>query len=103
MSWDVIIMRFPESIQTMADLEILTSPVEDLPLCGRDAFRAKVSAAFAGTDWSEPNWGRWDGPAGTVDFNIGRDEAEALSLAMLHVRAEDQVIGQIVALTESEG
>lgn len=103
MSWDVIIMRFPEAIQATADLEKLTRPVDDLPLCGRAEFRAKVSVVFPGTDWSEPNWGRWRGAEGSVEFNIGSDETEALSLAMLHVRAESPVIARIVSLTASEG
>jgi len=101
MSWDVMIIRVPESIQTLEDLNEHPDPNPLLPLCTRDEFQAKASSGFPGTDWSDPSWGIWAGEEGSVEFNVGDDEI--VDNAMLHVRAADAVVARIIALIGQEG
>ncbi|MFS0854115.1 hypothetical protein [Microbacterium sp. 179-I 3D4 NHS] len=101
MSWDVIVLRFPESIQTTADLEAQTEPLPALPLCSVEEFRASSAEAFPGVDWTEPTWGIWRGDEGSVEFNVGREDT--VSSAMLHVRAGAPIVARILAMTDAAG
>ena len=59
------------------------------------AVHAAVLAAFPGTDWSDPEWGRWDSEYGSIEFNVGGPEPMSM---MPHVRAADEVAPGIVRL-----
>ena len=101
MSWDIIVLRFPESIQTTADLEAQTGPLPELPLCSVEEFHARSAEAFPGVDWTDPTWGYWRGDEGSVEFNIGSDDT--VRSAMLHVRARAPIVARILAMSDAAG
>lgn len=102
MSWDVLIMRLPQEIQTYDDLTACESDPM-LPLGALEDVRRHIDATFPDTDWSDPRWGVWHGPEGSIEFSLGRDGDAPLEHLMLHVRAGDEIVGRIVALCEGAG
>jgi hypothetical protein len=98
MSWDVCVMRFSRPYASLQDM-----PPDERPLALGDAVlvRGAVAHAFPGTDWSDPAWGRWECPWGSIEFNLGKEEP-ATSM-MLHVRAGPEVVPGIVSLCVDNG
>ncbi len=96
MSWDVSIIKFSKSFESVADIPGSERP---LSLGSRNSVHAAVSRVFAGIDWTDPTWGTWDGPHGSIEFNLGT--ADDVDGFMLHVRAGQEVVPMIVALCVS--
>jgi len=93
MSWDVSIIKFSKRFESVADIPESERP---LSLGNRTSVHTAVSRVFPGTNWTDPAWGTWDGPHGSIEFNLGNgDEVDGF---MLHVRAEQEVVPMIVAL-----
>ena len=66
------------------------------PLGSRNEVHSAVSSVFVGIDWSDPAWGRYETPFGSIEFNVGGTEPiEGLTL---HVRASQAVVAPIVQL-----
>ena len=93
MSWDVSIIKLSKRFDFTADIPESERP---LSLGSRTSVHAAVSREFPGADWTDPAWGTWDGPHGSIEFNIG--EADEVDGFMLHVRAEPEIVPMIVAL-----
>lgn len=98
MSWDVCVMRFS---RPYASLQDMTPDERALALGDAVLVREAVAHAFPGTNWSDPAWGRWEGPWGSIEFNLGKEEP-ATSM-MLHVRAGPEVVPGIVSLCVDNG
>lgn len=93
MSWDVSIQRFS---QRYSAIDAIPEDETCLPLGSRTQVQAAISRAFPGTDWTDPAWGTFDSPAGSIEFNLGNDEPN--SGFMLHVRASEAAVPAIVDL-----
>lgn len=98
MSWDVSIMKFSRSYETLAEMP---RDVRGLPLGSAAFVRREISLMFPDTDWSDPVWGAWSGEPGSIEFNIGSDDP--VESFMLHVRAGPEVVPGIVALCLRQG
>lgn len=98
MSWDISIQKFTRTYATIDELDDDTQP---LPLGPRSIVQAAVLRAFPGTDWSDPAWGRFDAPFGSIEFNSGTDDP--VDSIMLHVRASDAVVPAIVQMCRENG
>ena len=98
MSWDVLIMKFSRPYQSMAEI-----PQEEpsLPLGSRASVHERVLGQFPGANWTDPAWGIWTGPSGSIEFSIGNNDPAATM--MLHVRASSEVVALIVRLCVSHG
>ena len=96
MSWDVSIQRFSRAYSSVDEV-----PEDEkcLPLGTRAEIQSIISFAFPGTDWTDPAWGTYISPAGSIEFNMGNDEPNAGF--MLHVRASDTVVAAIVNICTS--
>lgn len=96
MSWDITIQRFSREYTSVEDI-----PDDEpcLSLGSRSEIQAAISQAFPATDWSDPAWGLYDSPFGSIEFNLG--ESEEIDGFMLHVRAAEQVVPMIVALCKA--
>lgn len=98
MSWDISIHRFSREYATVGDIP---DDEECLPLGSRAEIQADISHVFAETDWSDPAWGVYRSPAGSIEFNLG--ESEPNDGFMLHVRAQPPVVQMIIALCQANG
>ena len=98
MSWDISICKFS---RVYASVEQIPDGERCHALGSRSEVRAAVSSTFVGTDWSDPSWGMYDAPFGSIEFNLG--EAEPTEGFMLHVRAGEAVVAPIVDLCVQHG
>jgi hypothetical protein len=98
MSWDISIMQFSRKYRSVAEIAEDDKPLE---LGSRASVHERVLLEFPGTNWADPAWGIWDSPAGSIEFNLGKnDPADGM---MLHVRAGGDVIASIVRLCRTNG
>lgn len=97
MSWDVSIMKFSKLYAAVEDIPNDETP---LSLGKQEHVHAAVTRHFPGTDWSDAEWGIFDSPFGSIEFNLGKDDP--ITGMMLHVRASNEIIGAIVALCLEE-
>jgi len=98
MSWDISICKFSRayaSVEEIPDNERCHS------LGSRTEVHAAVSSVFPGADWSDPNWGKYEAPFGSIEFNVGG--SEPVEGMMLHVRASEAVVAPIVQLCAQQG
>ena len=98
MSWDVSIIKLAVTYRDVGDIPNDETPLD---LGSRSHVHQCVLAVFPGTDWADPSWGIWGSRAGSIEFNLGRDEpAKGM---MLHVRASGEVVPGIVRLCLENG
>ena len=98
MSWDISIRKFS---RIYASVEEISNEEHGVPLGSRSEVHAAVSGVFEGTDWSDPTWGKYDAPFGSIEFNLG--QVEPIGGFMLHVRASEAVVAPIVDLCLRHG
>ena len=96
MSWDVSIQRFG---RPYSSVEEIPENETCLLLGTRAEVQSAISSAFPGTDWTDPTWGIYDSPAGSIEFNMGNEDSN--TGFMLHVRASAAVVPVIVDLCVS--
>lgn len=96
MSWDISIFKFSHKCFSIGETD-----VQILPLGTREEVQTSISNVFAGTDWSDPTWGIYEVPFGTVEFNVGK--SEPVEGMMLHVRASEEIVAPIVHLCVQQG
>ena len=90
-------MKLP---QPYASVEMVPENEQPLPLGTRAKVHAAVSEHFPGTDWTDPSWGSFDSPFGSIEFNLGsNDLADGM---MLHVRASEEIVAAIIALCRTQ-
>lgn len=98
MSWDVSVNRFSRHYASISDVPSDENP---LPLGSQASVREAISIHFPGTDWSDPAWGRFECPFGSINFNMGSDEPTIGF--MLHVRAAPDVVAPIIDMCNANG
>ncbi|MFB9241029.1 hypothetical protein IV454_29635 [Massilia antarctica] len=87
MSWDVFVCKFS---RTYTHVDQIGNDESCLPMGSRAEIQAAISALFAGAGWRDPAWGDYQGPAGSVGFNLSDDDP--LNSIMLHVRASAAIV-----------
>jgi len=92
-SWDISIQRFS---RVYTSIQQIPNDERCVHLGPQAEVRAAISEVFHGTDWSDPTWGNYDSPGGSIEFNMGKSEPN--EGFMLHVRASEQVVPLIVTL-----
>jgi hypothetical protein len=98
MSWDVVLIAAND----------VPPPVADMPsgwsgesLGSHAQVRAKIDACIPDVDWSDPNWGVYEGAGFTFEFNIGREEqSEGI---MVHVRGSGAAVPPLLSLASRCG
>ena len=93
MSWDISICKFS---RFYASVEEISDDEHCYPLGSRSEVQLAISSIFVGVDWSDPAWGRYEAPFGSIEFNMGGPEP--IEGLMLHVRASEAVVAPIVQL-----
>lgn len=81
MSWDVVLFKIPDGFASVADIPQGYKPV---PLGSRIEVETALREAVPTVDLSDPAWGRLEGPAWSIELNIGRHDP--IDSIMLHVR-----------------
>jgi len=95
MSWDIYILNFPASAKTMADVPRDFQPQ---PLGPRGDLIAKIRDVFPDADFSNPDWGVFDGDGFSIEFGMGeKDICEHISLM---IRGGGSPIPLIAALLD---
>jgi hypothetical protein len=97
-SWDISICKFSQSYESIDDIPEDEKPV---PIGSLTAVRAAISRVFPSTDWSDPEWGVFEAPFGSIEFNLSSEDP--VKSLMLHVRAGDEIVPPIVQLCREEG
>jgi hypothetical protein len=94
MSWDISVQRFLRG--EYGHLNEIPNDENFAPLGSRKEVQQVISTFFPGTDWSDPEWGRYRSREGSIEFNMGADDP-TLSFTM-HVRASSAISETIVAM-----
>lgn len=81
MSWDIFVQDIPAGAKSVADIPDDFEPRE---IGLRSEIIAKIQRAFPEADFTDPAWGRLDGPGYSLELNLG--EEERLSGFAIHSR-----------------
>ena len=89
MSWDVLIVNTPVSIDLERDKGIDFSSKQEVI--------DKLTAFFKDIDFSDPSWGILDNIKANIEFNLGDDDNIGDNF-LLHVRGGEDPVGEIVRM-----
>lgn len=95
MSWDVLLMRFPNDAVSVADLP---DDHEVSPIGPVSEVLGRIRSAFPGADLSDPAWGllRDERSGWSMELNMGtKDPVESI---MLHIRGGGDVVPTALSL-----
>jgi hypothetical protein len=99
LSWDVLIMRFPENIATVEEIPDDFRPE---PLGSGPVVREQLLRSLPAMDLSDPSWGRLRSHQWSMELSIGPEEP--VDSIMLYVRGTgDDVLQVIDTIVESVG
>ncbi len=98
MSWDVTVQRFSRAYDSVEDIPEMERCV---PIGSQVAVRSLISRYFPGTDWTEPEWGVFESPDGSIEFNMGKDEPS--TGFMMHVRASPAIVRPMIEMCQAQG
>ncbi|MEM7308692.1 MAG: hypothetical protein AAF682_18560 [Planctomycetota bacterium] len=95
MSWDIFVQDLPPNARSTSDIP---DDFEPRAIGARAAIIESIRAAIPGADFSDPEWGKIDGPGYSIEVNLGPDgPSEGFAL---HVRGGDAatfVVHEILA------
>ncbi|MDR1877775.1 MAG: hypothetical protein LBQ84_09150 [Flavobacteriaceae bacterium] len=94
MSWDVLIMRFPEDFKGFNDLPDKWEPEE---LFTHNFFATEIKILFPKINDADKNWITLKEETFSIEFNTGDDD-DPISHIMLHVRGGDEALKVIELL-----
>ena len=69
------------------------------PLCTRAEFISKVTEALPSVGFTDPSWGRVQGPDFSVQLNVGG--IETIDAVMLHVRGGDGALAVVKCIADA--
>lgn len=92
MSWDVMVFNYDGS--PPSDFADLPEDHKPDPLGPASTVREAISKQLPGVDWSDPNWGIYDGNEFSIEFNTGKEDP--IDSIMLHVRGGGDAIAAIL-------
>jgi hypothetical protein len=95
MSWDIYIMNFPAKAQRVADIPEDFRPT---PLGRRADLITQIREVAPTTDFSNPEWGVFEGDGFSIEFQMG--EKETCQSIMLLVRGGGSPIPAVGALLD---
>jgi hypothetical protein len=98
MSRDISICKFG---RTYARVDDIGDDERPRALGSPSMVRDAISRVFAGTDWADHAWGRFDAPFGSIAFVL--NDTDPVEHFMLSARADDVVIAAIVELCMQQG
>lgn len=96
MSWDLFVQQLPVGITTVDQIPDDFRPG---PIGSRASVIRAIEDLVPGADFSDPSWGKIDGPGYSIEINTGHD-VELTSFA-LHVRGGDLAIWVVKDILDS--
>ena len=84
MSWDIFVQNIPMEYKKIEDIPKDFNPEKIYKL--KD-FEKAISSIFAGTDFSDPSWGIYEGDGYSIEFSLGSEEPKS-GFAM-HIRGNN--------------
>ena len=97
MSWDVMVLNYGGKLSPAEMLD--AEPVG--PLGPAAQVRRRIAKHLPGVDWSEPEWGLYEGDGFTIEFNTGSDDP--IDSIMLHVRGGGDAIAVLLKFAKPNG
>ncbi|MCL2141269.1 MAG: hypothetical protein FWH46_00075 [Methanimicrococcus sp.] len=88
MSWDVIVMRFPEGFD--GDFDKIPNDWEPEELFYREYFLEEIKKIFPDINTEDETWLVLNAAAYSIEFNIG--DNDPINSIMLHIRGGDEAI-----------
>jgi len=88
LSWDIFVQDLPADARNVADIPDDFAP---RPLMPRQALIDRITEVVPGADFTDPAWGKIDGPDFSIEVNIG--EGDPVEGFAFHVRGGDQAAG----------
>lgn len=92
MSWDVLVMNYHGS--PPADMDEMSEETEPDPLGKPTQVRKAISKHLPDVNWSDPNWGIYEGDGFTIEFSMGK--GDPVETIMLHVRGGGEAIATLL-------
>jgi hypothetical protein len=86
MSWDVMVMKFPEGFD--GDFENLSEDWEPEDICTHDYLKNEIKKLFPAIDNDDTTWMTLDEETFSMEFNVGDDDP--INCITLHVRGTGQ-------------
>lgn len=87
MSWDIFVQEIPPDVESVAEISGEFRPG---PIGTRASIIEAIRRVVPDADFSDPSWGKIDGPAYSIEVNIGADDP--VTSFALHVGGGDQVV-----------
>lgn len=97
MSWDIFVQDLPD----VDDVSQIPDDFVPRPLGRRSDVIEAVRRAVPGANFSDPAWGRIDGPGFSIEVNLG--DSEELGSFALHVRGADMAAGVVADILDELG
>ncbi len=85
MSWDIFVQEIPPDVRLVEEIPASFRPGT---IGTRDEIIEGIQRVFPEADFSDPSWGKVDGPTYSIEVNIGADDP--VTSFALHVRGGDQ-------------
>ena len=92
MSWDLYVMKVPPSIEMVDDLPADFIPP---PILSHADLVSAISRIAPAADFTDPAWGRIDGPDYSIEVNVGREDP--VTSFAFHVRGDGAAATDVVA------
>ena len=98
MSWDIFVQDIPQGLNSAADMPDDFVPK---PLGERRVLIERIREVVRSADFSDPAWGRIDGPDFSIEVNLGeKEEVEGFAF---HVRGGDMAALVVAEILERLG
>ena len=91
MSWDVFVQDIPQSIRSVDEIPSNFRPAS---IGRRSELISRILDVVPFADFSDPTWGRIDGPTFTIEVNMG--EKDLLNGFAFHARG-DEMAAEVIA------
>ena len=101
MSWDIYIMNFPATAQRVADIPEDFQPV---PLGPRADVITQISEVVPSVDFSNPEWGLYDGDGFSIEFQMGNEEiCQSITLMIRGGGSPSSLVGALLDRLKTRG
>lgn len=96
MSWDVVVMKFPENFNN--DWDNVPKDFKPETICTHEHLKNEIKKLLPNINHDDPSWMVLNGETYSIEFNVGADDP--INCIMLHVRGGDEALQAIKIFCE---